>query len=188
MSRTVIRNQVIGVLRKAAGSYTTDDPVKVPGIKGQGANLEPMAAQEKKSPGPTSTTCGREKAGFVDPSAFGIMMAEKRAFDRGSLGSQAGAMAASAPPMGGGAPFAKPAKPAIPQIGQRLGGSVQGSVSAPPKPAQPAAVGAMQGAPAKTGSFGQKLAMMKVGPASMSLPIGSQRDKDKAQQKLHQTI
>jgi hypothetical protein len=37
-------------------------------------------------------------------------------------------------------------------------------------------------------AFAEKLAMTKIGPASMTLPIKDQRAKDEAQQKLRQTI
>lgn len=46
MDRAVIKNQALRVLYKAADSFTSRDPIKVPGIKGEpsSANLHPRAA------------------------------------------------------------------------------------------------------------------------------------------------
>lgn len=60
MDRAVIKNQALRALYKAADSFTSRDPVKVPGIKGEAgsANLHPRAAGDTSDETKTAaSTC-----------------------------------------------------------------------------------------------------------------------------------
>lgn len=66
MDRAVIKNQALRALYKAADSFTSRDPVKVPGIKGEAgsANLHPRAAGDTSDETKTaaSTCCALPRA------------------------------------------------------------------------------------------------------------------------------
>ena len=59
MDRVVIKNQALRTLYKAADSFTSRDPIKVPGIKGEpgSANLHPRAAGETTDEKTAASTC-----------------------------------------------------------------------------------------------------------------------------------
>jgi hypothetical protein len=156
MTTPVIRNQVIGVLRKAAGSYTTDEPTKVPGIKGKqhSADLKPMAAGEKTSPGPTSTNKQASGAGCGGGGGMKTVRRVsgrgrvKKAFNiksflggLGSGGAAAGASAARAGAnrlMGGGnKPSPAPAPQPTPAAQRRPAAPTQPTQTPTQTPGQP---------------------------------------------------
>lgn len=64
ITRMQMTKSVLRTLIKAAESYTEKGPCKVPGVKGSSnsASLEPMAAGDNKSPGPTSQTKSARKS------------------------------------------------------------------------------------------------------------------------------
>ena len=129
MTTKVIRNQILRVLYKAAGSYTSTEPTKVPGIKGEqgGANLNPMAAGERparkgKDKAGCNATCGGSGMKTVRPIkgrgklkksellrgtifAMPVAFAEKAAFGgAGGVNQLAYSTPPRVPPMGGGGP------------------------------------------------------------------------------------
>jgi hypothetical protein len=81
------------------------------------------------------------------------------------------------------------ARDAVQQNVQRYGADTvrqrtQGALQRRPQQSMNVTAMGKQGAVA----FGQKVAMNKVGPAAVAVPVKSQRDKDEVQAKLRQTI
>lgn len=79
MDRAVIKNQALRALYKAADSFTSRDPIKVPGIKGEpsSANLHPRAAGDTCDETKMAADCcntprrnvGRKVKRAADPGA-----------------------------------------------------------------------------------------------------------------------
>lgn len=64
MRDPVIKNQVLSVLYKAADSFTSKEPIKLPGIKGEpgSANLHPQAAGATSDDAKTAAAAGCAKS------------------------------------------------------------------------------------------------------------------------------